>query len=500
MKAIFLILFLSCADRISAQSFFIPDAPFVGEINGSYIDPEFNATTSQVVFQDARNTVWIGDIDKETGLFRSASGRDYLMDTNINPVFDTAPRKWSTNGPEWTKDARGHFVVYTKQDSAGLMQQWMARLVDGRPEVKQLTHQPMDCYGNMPSRFDDGRPPRIAFTYNWPIWEAEAAWSFADAPDSLYAVPYFDYRRMSMWSPVSPDFLFVHQPPGATYGQIARSNAETGAMKILTNDAGKKDDPGFFRAPEFGGDVCLLANVDNSALALYRDLGAPDGFWTRVATLRLPDDVPYKYISSPEIIAAETGINGVSYFALLARERSDRDSPGGIWVMGLGTDSTRRLVRRIDDGALTATSAVRLEPEPFVGTREVYVYYNFYSPSMGQHGLRRAATGIHVNAVSSRDSDNETTRPHDAVLRGAHPNPFHHTTNITYEIPTAGNVTLTVHDVLGRRIATLVEGWKDVGSHVVPFHPDARDHPPGVYVCVLRSGGFILSQTMVKTR
>ncbi len=125
------------APKTTTQDGFVPDAPVVGEVNGSYIDPEFSESANQVVFQDAQNRVWIGEIDPETGLFRTATGRDYLVDENITIIFDRPPqaRKFSTNGPEWTYDDKGPLVVYTKQDSAGIMQHWMARLVNGKPHV-----------------------------------------------------------------------------------------------------------------------------------------------------------------------------------------------------------------------------------------------------------------------------------------------------------------------------------------------------------------------------
>jgi hypothetical protein len=384
-----------------ARPDFAPDAPFVGQVNGSYGDPEFSEAASQVVFQDSQNRLWIGDIDSETGMFKTATGRDYLMDEKITLIFDRPPqgRKFSTNGPEWTQDDKGPCVVYTKQDAAGIMQQWMARLVNGKSVVTQLTHNKLDSYGNMPSRFVDGKPPRVAFTYDWPIWKAKAAWIFADKPDELHTVPGFDYNKMSMWSPVSADFLFVHRPQGATRGQIGRADADTGKVTVLTNDEGEKDDPGMFRAPEFGGEICLMANVDNRAIAIYRDLKSPDGYWTRVAMLTLPADAPHTFISSPEPIAPTTGLGGVSYVALLARERRDRNTPGSIWVLGLGKDPANRLVRRVDDGTVTRASV--LEPEPFVGKNEAYVYYNYYDFAGGQWGLRRASTGIKVATASS---------------------------------------------------------------------------------------------------
>ncbi|MCL4201619.1 MAG: hypothetical protein KJ000_03940 [Pirellulaceae bacterium] len=382
----------------AAADGFVPDAPFVGEIGGSYIDPEFSEAASQVVFQDMQNRVWIGDIDPATGLFKTATGRDYLMDQNIVVVFDRPPqgRTFSTNGPEWTRDDKGHLVVYTKEDSAGIMQQFAARLVEGKSVVAQLTHQEYDCYGNMPSRFQDGKPPRVAYTHDWPIWKAKAAWIFLDQPDAPRELANFDYRQMSMWSAVSPHFLFVQKPPGAPYGQIAMSDADRGEVRVLTDDPGMKNDPGLFNAPEFGGELLLVCNVDNSALAIYRD-EKKDGKspWKRIATLTLPDDAPYRFISSPETIASATGVGGVSYFSLLARENKERNSRGSIWVLGLGTDEANRFARRVDDG----TSSAVLEPEPFVGKDEVYVYYNAYNAAARENGLRRAATGIQARSA-----------------------------------------------------------------------------------------------------
>jgi catechol 2,3-dioxygenase-like lactoylglutathione lyase family enzyme len=379
---------------------FIPDAPFVGEIGGSYIDPEFSDLVSQVVFQDMQNRVWIGDIDPATGLFKTATARDYLMDENIVVVFDRPPqgRKFSTNGPEWTYDAKGSLVVYTKEDAAGIMQQFAARLVDGKSVVTQLTRQAYDCYGNMPSRFQDGKQPRVAYTHDWPIWKAKAAWVFLDQGDAPRELENFNYKQMSMWSAVSPHFLFVQQPEGAPIGQVAMSDADTGAVRVLTDDAGMKDDPGLFKSPEFGGAILLVCNVDNSALGIYRD-EKKDGEspWKRVATLTLPDDFPYRFISSPESIGFGSGIGGVSYFSLLARENKERNSRGSIWVLGLGTDEKKRFVRRVDDGA----SSTVLEPEPFVGANEVYVYYNAFDNATRQNGLRRAATGIKVGPGSA---------------------------------------------------------------------------------------------------
>jgi hypothetical protein len=87
-------------------------------------------------------------------------------------------------------------------------------------------------------------------------------------------------------------------------------------------------------------------------------------------------------------------------------------------VLGLGKDPANRFVRRVDHGAATDAPTVVLEPEPFVGRNEVFVYYNFFDRANGQHGLRRAATGIKVAEASTarHPAANPAPARKDAVM------------------------------------------------------------------------------------
>jgi hypothetical protein len=51
-----------------------------------------------------------------------------------------------------------------------------------------------------------------------------------------------------------------------------------------------------------------------------------------------------------------------------------------------------------------------LEPEPFVGKSDVYVYYNAYNALTRENGLRRAATGIKVDIVRESTGPSAATR------------------------------------------------------------------------------------------
>ncbi len=55
--------------------------------------------------------------------------------------------------------------------------------------------------------------------------------------------------------------------------------------------------------------------------------------------------------------------------------------------------------------------------------------------------------------------------PRNYALAQNYPNPFNPVTNITYEIPTAGNVNLVVYNLLGQKVTTLFSGNRSIGRY-----------------------------------
>ena len=83
-------------------------------------------------------------------------------------------------------------------------------------------------------------------------------------------------------------------------------------------------------------------------------------------------------------------------------------------------------------------------------------------------------------------------------LDGAYPNPFNPSTVIAYSLTERADVTLTVFDVLGRTIATLVEGPQSPGAHTARF--EATGLPSGLYFYRLSAAGQNRTQSMVLLR
>jgi len=69
--------------------------------------------------------------------------------------------------------------------------------------------------------------------------------------------------------------------------------------------------------------------------------------------------------------------------------------------------------------------------------------------------------------------------PTEFSLAQNYPNPFNPETTIPFALPTRANVKLSVYDLLGREVATLVNGTMEAGSHTVNWN--ASDLSSGVY-------------------
>jgi len=67
-----------------------------------------------------------------------------------------------------------------------------------------------------------------------------------------------------------------------------------------------------------------------------------------------------------------------------------------------------------------------------------------------------------------------------------YPNPFHSSTIIRYQLSAFSNVELSVYDLIGRKITTLVSETQQSGNHEVEWN--AGGFQPGIYICELRTG------------
>ena len=89
---------------------------------------------------------------------------------------------------------------------------------------------------------------------------------------------------------------------------------------------------------------------------------------------------------------------------------------------------------------------------------------------------------------------NDSVIPENYELNQYYPNPFNPTTQIQYELPRAGEIDLTLYNMLGMEVMKLDRGIKPAGIHQISF--DGSHLPSGIYFYQLRSGNCVKTRKM----
>jgi ligand-binding sensor domain-containing protein len=105
--------------------------------------------------------------------------------------------------------------------------------------------------------------------------------------------------------------------------------------------------------------------------------------------------------------------------------------------------------------------------------------------------------GVRMGVLSFRETDGASTGvitadalPKGFAILGNSPNPFNPSTTISFSLPAAGKANLTIYDITGRKVRTLISGQMSAGNHSANW--DGRDESgipvsSGVYFVHLRA-------------
>ena len=85
--------------------------------------------------------------------------------------------------------------------------------------------------------------------------------------------------------------------------------------------------------------------------------------------------------------------------------------------------------------------------------------------------------------------------PKEFGLQQNYPNPFNPVTSIQYQVPESAHVSIRVYNVLGQRVATLVNEVRDAGYHSVQF--DGSRLASGIYIYRMDAGEFVQTYKLI---
>jgi len=128
----------------------------------------------------------------------------------------------------------------------------------------------------------------------------------------------------------------------------------------------------------------------------------------------------------------------------------------------------------------------------FVGSWSNYPYFK-----SGTILVTSIEEGLYILKASEGDPlavNEELLLPEKFYLKQNYPNPFNPTTQIQYELPQDGNMSLMVYNMLGETVVELDKGFKAAGIHKITF--DGSMLPSGIYFYQLHSGDFVRTKKM----
>ncbi|MBI1937827.1 MAG: T9SS type A sorting domain-containing protein [Ignavibacteriales bacterium] len=85
--------------------------------------------------------------------------------------------------------------------------------------------------------------------------------------------------------------------------------------------------------------------------------------------------------------------------------------------------------------------------------------------------------------------------PNNYYLSEAYPNPFNQSTKVNYVIPANSSVQISVYDILGRVVRSLVSEYQTKGNYEITFN--ANNLASGIYFIRMRSGDFISTKKII---
>ena len=112
-----------------------------------------------------------------------------------------------------------------------------------------------------------------------------------------------------------------------------------------------------------------------------------------------------------------------------------------------------------------------------------------------QEALGQVAGSGSNGAAGNKADSVVSVKPARTTLNANYPNPFNPTTTIRYQLAKGSHVRLTVWNILGRRVVTLVNSNQQKGVHQVTFN--ASQLASGVYFYRLQAGDRVLVKKML---
>ena len=105
-----------------------------------------------------------------------------------------------------------------------------------------------------------------------------------------------------------------------------------------------------------------------------------------------------------------------------------------------------------------------------------------------------------MSSMASLSIDKDHVLPLSVKLYQNHPNPFNPVTNLLYNLPEDVMVNITIYDMMGRQVKTLINGLQTAGYKTIQWDAtNDKNHPvsAGLYLYTIQAGEYRQTKKMI---
>ncbi len=158
-----------------------------------------------------------------------------------------------------------------------------------------------------------------------------------------------------------------------------------------------------------------------------------------------------------------------------------------LWVHATGSDEAQVVLNGSVDKGVVWVAGVRTSPEAHCSDVELTVQDSSGSDVrllVSQEGRATAPTTAQIQPLGDTGEASPQGKVADGEAFTVHPNPFKHATTLRYSLSAPGEVDLVLYDILGKQVATLMDGQQlKEGLHEFVFRP--KGIAKGLYLLTL---------------
>ena len=215
--------------------------------------------------------------------------------------------------------------------------------------------------------------------------------------------------------------------------------------------------------------------ITTSSSYLY---GIENDDWAMYAGIQFGDEEDYNIVPDSVEISAACNTSGGTV---------------EIWIDSLDTGKKIGECAIENTGSLTTYQSFKVAVDSVQGSHDVYLKFLTAEASNAFRISSFKFSGEADMSTSVNEQDQSLDKKFN--LEQNYPNPFNPSTTIGYEIPQNGFVNLSITDITGSKVKTLVNEYNTAGQHKVVF--DGKLFSSGVYFYTLRAGSRVISKKMI---